>query len=104
MEEANNISKKNFNSQRIRELLKSITEEDRMKFFRSWSNLRSENECIAFDITSISSYSKLIECVERLRIHSDKAMDGRIFIAFISLIMQSHIHKVMKENKRKSTL
>jgi transposase len=36
--------------------------------------------------------------LERLRIHSDKAMDGRIFIAFISLIMQSHIHKVMKEN------
>jgi transposase len=65
MEETNNISKKNLNSQRISELLKSITEEDRMKFFRSWSNLRSENECIAFDITSISSYSKLIECVER---------------------------------------
>ena len=61
MEETNNISKKNLNSQRISELLKSITEEDRMKFFRSWSNLRSENECIAFDITSISSYSKLIE-------------------------------------------
>ena len=35
--------------------------------------------------------------LDRLRIHSEKAMNGRIFIAFIALIIQSQIHKVMKE-------
>lgn len=34
--------------------------------------------------------------LKRLRIHSDAAMKGRLFIGFIALILQSHINKVMK--------
>ena len=35
--------------------------------------------------------------LKRLRVHSEDAMKGRLFIGFIALILQSHIHKVMKE-------
>ena len=34
--------------------------------------------------------------LERLRIHSYKAMEGRIFIGFISLIITSYIRKIME--------
>jgi transposase len=53
-------------SQRISELLKEIgnQEHKRLEFFRSWAKHRAEQEYIAFDITSISSYSQLIEAVE----------------------------------------
>ncbi len=37
--------------------------------------------------------------LERLRIHSDEAMEGRIFIGFISLIITSYIRKVMDDQK-----
>jgi len=51
-------------SQRISVLLKNISTNDRMEFFKKWGKYRSEQEYIAFDITSISSYSNLIEMVE----------------------------------------
>lgn len=53
-------------SQRISELLQSLGEADkeRMAFFSKWAQVRSEREYLAFDITSISSYSKLIETLE----------------------------------------
>lgn len=53
-------------SQRISELLHDVgmRDTDRMTFFRSWAKKRSEQECIAYDITSISSYSKLNEFLE----------------------------------------
>jgi len=35
--------------------------------------------------------------LERLRIHSDKAMEGRVFIGFIALIITSYIRKRMEE-------
>lgn len=35
--------------------------------------------------------------LERLRIHSDKAMEGRIFIGFVSLIITSYIRRIMEE-------
>lgn len=35
--------------------------------------------------------------LERLRIHSDKAMEGRIFIGFIALIITSYIRKIMED-------
>lgn len=49
---------------RISELLKSITNEDRIDFFEKWSAFRSEQEYLALDITSISSYSELIADIE----------------------------------------
>ena len=51
-------------SQRISELLLSINDDDRMAFYREWGACRCEQEYLALDITSISSYSSLIEEVE----------------------------------------
>lgn len=47
-------------SQRISELLVSITNAERMDFYEKWGALRREREYFALDITSISSYSELI--------------------------------------------
>jgi transposase len=51
-------------SQRISELLVSITHSERLGFFERWNEFRSENEYIALDITSISTYSELINDAE----------------------------------------
>ncbi len=51
-------------SQRISELLLSINHDRRIEFYSEWGACRSEQEYLALDITSISSYSKLIEDVE----------------------------------------
>jgi transposase len=52
-------------SQRISELLAGIEQLDRDRFYHLWSSHRSELEYLALDITSASSYSELIESVER---------------------------------------
>ncbi len=51
-------------SQRISELLISLKPEERERFFQSWCSYRSEQEYLALDITSISSYSELVDDVE----------------------------------------
>jgi len=51
-------------SQRISELLAGITAEERNTFYRLWCSLRGEAEYLALDITSVSSYSGLIDSVE----------------------------------------
>lgn len=51
-------------SQRISELLTSIKPEEREGFFQSWCGYRSEQEYLALDITSTSSYSELVDDVE----------------------------------------
>ena len=51
-------------SQRISELLAAVRPEEREGFFKSWCSYRSEQEYLALDITSISSYSELIDDVE----------------------------------------
>ncbi len=53
-------------SQRISELIKDIAGMDRqqLSFFHEWTRHRSEREYLAFDITSISSYSKMMEYLE----------------------------------------
>jgi transposase len=47
-------------SQRISELFVQIKKEQIMNFWDLWTQLRKENEYLALDITSISSYSNLI--------------------------------------------
>jgi transposase len=47
-------------SQRITEVLKNITDQDMSLFYNLWANKISENEYLALDSTSISSYSSLI--------------------------------------------
>lgn len=51
-------------SQRVSELLRALTDADRQQFFTLWSSYRSDREYLALDITSISSWSKLIDDVE----------------------------------------
>ncbi|HCB30298.1 MAG TPA: IS1634 family transposase [Acinetobacter lwoffii] len=51
-------------SQRITELLLSITDKQRNDFYRAWYAEIEEDEYLALDITSTSSYSELIEDVE----------------------------------------
>ena len=51
-------------SQRVSELFESITYDERMAFFKLWSKRIIENEYIAYDVTSISSYGSNISTVE----------------------------------------
>ena len=51
-------------SQRISELFTAMTENQRDEFYSSWIEQAQENEYIALDITSISSYSQLLESSE----------------------------------------
>jgi hypothetical protein len=51
-------------SQRISELTATITADMREVFYRAWCSRRAEEEYLAIDITSASSYSELIEDVE----------------------------------------
>lgn len=55
-----------YDSQRISEFLKEIGEKIQLKelFFKKWSEKQENIKGIIFDITSISSYSKLIEIME----------------------------------------
>lgn len=51
-------------SQRISEIISSISHKERESFYCKWAENRAESEYLALDITSISSYSELIEDVE----------------------------------------
>ena len=51
-------------SQRLSELLGAFGQKERNDFFRAWCAANSSNEYMAVDITSISSYSKLIKDCE----------------------------------------
>lgn len=51
-------------SQRISGLLRELDEDSRMLFYKEWAALRAEKEYLALDITSISSWSELIQYVE----------------------------------------
>lgn len=53
----------NIPSQRSTELLQSITEEDKMRFFRLQGKRRAEKEYWAYDSTSISSRSEMLHQV-----------------------------------------
>ena len=58
---------KDIPSQRSSELFQSITEEERMHFFQRQAKRRLEKEYWAYDITSISSYSEVLNQVKRGR-------------------------------------
>lgn len=45
-------------------IFSKIQDEDIKEFFKIWSKKRQENECVAYDITSISSYSKSISLLD----------------------------------------
>ena len=58
------LNKLNMQSQRVSELLSNITYSQIMNFYDEWSEIRTESEYLALDVTSISSYSNLINAVE----------------------------------------
>jgi transposase len=51
-------------SKRSSELFASIRHESRMRFFQSWISLRSEQEYLAYDVTSISTGASGIDIAE----------------------------------------
>jgi transposase len=77
LEEANSMSRfprwaamhqhpwaKDIPSQRMSELFQSIAEEDKQHFFRLQGKRRLEQEYLAYDTTSVSSYSKTLKQVK----------------------------------------
>ncbi|ASA19806.1 IS1634 family transposase [Paenibacillus donghaensis] len=55
---------KGLTSQAISKLLASQTEDARQTFFKQWSRVITEKECLCYDITSVSSYSEQNEYVK----------------------------------------
>ena len=53
-----------FNDGQCSKLFSSITYEERQQFFKEWVKYRSEQEYIAYDVTSISTHSRNIELAE----------------------------------------
>ncbi len=51
-------------SQRISEILRSITTDGKQTFLRAWMNNILEDDYICYDITSVSSYSELNEYIK----------------------------------------
>ena len=51
-------------SQRCSRILQSLNESRRMDFFRAWASARQQHEYLAYDVTSVSSYSRGNELVE----------------------------------------
>lgn len=77
LEEANSMSRftrwasmhhhpwsKDIPSQRISELFQSISEENKQQFFRLQGKRRMEHEYLAYDTTSVSSYSKTLKQIK----------------------------------------
>jgi hypothetical protein len=54
----------NLSSQRISELLNEISFAERETFYKNWATKVAENDYLALDITSTSSYSELISEIE----------------------------------------
>jgi hypothetical protein len=50
-------------SQRVSDLLKAITEDERQTFFRKWMKKVAGKDCLCYDLTSVSSYSEQNEYV-----------------------------------------
>jgi len=51
-------------SQHCSRVLEKLDEKSRMSFFSAWANAREQQEYLAYDVTSISSYARGIDLVE----------------------------------------
>jgi transposase len=51
-------------SQRVSELLKTISEDERQTFFKKWMRKIAEKDCLCYDLTSVSSYAEMNEYVK----------------------------------------
>ena len=64
LNKSESYSEKVLSSQRISDLMMNITNDERMNFYERWGEYRCEKEYVALDITSISTYSELINYAE----------------------------------------
>jgi transposase len=59
--ENENLVNDNFSSQRVSDLFNEINEKSRNLFYKSWIKTVREDEFLALDITSVSTYSQIID-------------------------------------------
>jgi hypothetical protein len=60
----NNSFDKGITDRDVSQLFSSLSNAERMSFFREWVSLNSQNEYIAYDVTSFSTYAKNIDDAE----------------------------------------
>ena len=118
-EEVNSFLKQNFPE--IRNLINTIITGEKISFSRNHDNLEKVINRkgktiiiskIEMDRDKVLEIYRNRDTVEknfdllknelnqnRMRIHSRKALEGRLFLMFLSIIVRSHISKIMKEQK-----
>ena len=102
-------------SQRCSRILEALKEPKRMDFFRAWVHARKQHEYLAYDVTSISSYSRGNDLVEygynrdkeklpqvNLGMYYGEESKLPIFYCTYkgSIIDKSHLRYIMKYNER----
>jgi len=60
----NTVYNKGMTDREVSLFFASLTNNERMRFFKEWVALRSQNEYIAYDVTSFSTYAKNIDDAE----------------------------------------
>jgi transposase len=102
-------------SQRCSRILESLDERKRMDFFRAWVHARQQYEYLAYDVTSISSYSRGNDLVEygynrdkeklpqvNLGMYYGEESKLPIFYCTYkgSIVDKSHLRYIMQYNER----
>lgn len=59
-------------------MFNSLREEDMQLFFRDWMKYKKQTEYLAYDVTSISSYSENIRKLEKCSARSCPGLSGLI--------------------------
>jgi len=102
-------------SQKCSRILSGLVERKRMDFFRAWVHARQQQEYLAYDVTSISSYSKGNDVVEygynrdgeelpQINLGMYYGEESRLPIFYCtykgSIVDKSHLPYMMKYNER----
>jgi transposase len=102
-------------SQRCSRILEALDEKKRLEFFRAWVNARQQHEYLAYDVTSISSYSRgngLVEYgynrdgedmpqINLGMYYGEESMLPIFYCAYKgSIVDKSHLRYMMQYNKR----
>ena len=102
-------------SQRCSRILESLDENRRMDFFRAWVHARQQHEYLAYDVTSISSYSRGNDLVEygynrdkeklpQINLGMYYGEESKLPIFYCtykgSIVDKSHLKYIMQYNER----
>jgi transposase len=102
-------------SQRCSRILEALDEKKRMDFFRAWVHARQQKEYLAYDVTSISSYSRGNDLVEygynrdgedmpQINLgmyYGEESMLPIFYCAYKgSIVDKSHLRYMMQYNER----